>query len=261
MADAVKFAISTTPKECQELHKTLPKRTQDIPSQLKTIRAESEDFHSAINTLRSSHDDAATTTSSALIPPKPLESPATTTLLPPRASASDAEILTKPCTQVFIRNLPKFKTLALHVSPTDTVLHIKERIRQRLQLKQAHFSLALSRHLLSDTKTLSSYAIPHNATLTSLSFRPRADKPSHGVARDLLVKKVKCSYYVPCYGTLGELISRIEAIEGLKRWEFALELPDGTKVYSFYPAWARLERIFCRNDVVLLYRRRCCDFP
>lgn len=79
----------------------------------------------------------------------------------------------RKCTEIFVRNVGAHKIMALQVAPDDTIEAIKSLVRERIGLEHASFDLLHSGRVLnSPDKSIGEYGIPHDATLTYLSFRP-----------------------------------------------------------------------------------------
>ena len=79
----------------------------------------------------------------------------------------------RKCTQILVRNVGVHQTMAFQVAPEDTIGTIKSLVRERIGLEHASFELLYSSHVLnSSAKSIDEYGIPHDATLTCLSFRP-----------------------------------------------------------------------------------------
>lgn len=82
--------------------------------------------------------------------------------------------LAEHCRQLFIRHVPGYKqTMALGVEPHDALEDVKEKVRRRINLPSAQFQLKFSGRILrSGLSNLAEDNIPHNSTLTCVSFRP-----------------------------------------------------------------------------------------
>ena len=75
-------------------------------------------------------------------------------------------------TQILIRNVGVHQTMAFQVAPEDSIGKIKSLVRERIGLEHASFELLYSSRVLkSSGKSIGEYGIPHDATLTCLSFR------------------------------------------------------------------------------------------
>lgn len=84
------------------------------------------------------------------------------------------------CSQIFIAGLPNKKTVILQVTSLQTIESVKKEVGQKLGLNRSAFQLTYqSRVLRTANATLESYNVPHEATLTCVSFRP--DKMQPGV--------------------------------------------------------------------------------
>jgi len=84
------------------------------------------------------------------------------------------------CSQIFIAGLPHRMTVILQVTSLQTIESVKVQIRQKLGLHGSAFQLTYrSRVLRTANATLESYNVPHEATLTCVSFR--LDKTQPGV--------------------------------------------------------------------------------
>ena len=93
----------------------------------------------------------------------------------PMSQISNAEYRqpSRKCTQVLVRNVGVHQTMAFQVAPEDSIGTIKSLVRGRIGLEHASFELLYSSRVLnSSDKSLDEYGIPHDATLTCLSFRP-----------------------------------------------------------------------------------------
>ena len=78
----------------------------------------------------------------------------------------------RKCTQILVRNVGVHQTMAFQVAPEDTIGTIKSLVRERIGLEHASFELLYSSRVLkSSDKSIDEYGIPHDATLTCLSFR------------------------------------------------------------------------------------------
>ena len=85
----------------------------------------------------------------------------------------------RKCTQVLVRNVGLHKTMAFQVIPEHTIGTIKSLICERIGLENAEFELLYSSHVLdSPEKSIDEYGIPHDATLTCISFRPDHSPPN-----------------------------------------------------------------------------------
>lgn len=89
-----------------------------------------------------------------------------------RGSQSGLTAIPKRCTQLFVKNLATLKNLVVHVEPENTIREVNDNIRQRVGLPNATFELTYSGRVLAQGKSLDSYNIAHNSTLTCVSFRP-----------------------------------------------------------------------------------------
>ena len=79
----------------------------------------------------------------------------------------------RKCTQILIRNIGVHQTMAFQVAPEDSIGKIKSLVCERIGLEHASFELLYSSRVLkSSDKSIDEYGIPHDATLTCLSFRP-----------------------------------------------------------------------------------------
>ena len=78
----------------------------------------------------------------------------------------------RKCTQILVRNVGVHPTMLFQVDPEDTIGTIKSLVRERIGLEHASFELLYSSRVLkSSDQTIDEYGIPHDATLTCLSFR------------------------------------------------------------------------------------------
>jgi hypothetical protein len=78
----------------------------------------------------------------------------------------------KPCTQLFINNIPNHRTLTIQVQSSYTIKVVKNKIRDKLGAADAEFTLSYgNRNLKVSTATLYGYDIAHDSTLCCLSFR------------------------------------------------------------------------------------------
>ena len=88
-------------------------------------------------------------------------------------SGDEADQRSRRCTQVLVRHVGLHKTITLQTKPEDTVETIKILIRQKIGMPKAHFDLLYSSRVLRlSDRSLEEYNIPHDATLTCVSFRP-----------------------------------------------------------------------------------------
>ena len=84
----------------------------------------------------------------------------------------------RKCTQILVRNVGLYKTIALQVMPDYTIDTIKSLVRERIGLDIAEFELLYSSRVLdSSDKSIADYGIPHDATLTCISFRLNQPSP------------------------------------------------------------------------------------
>ena len=93
----------------------------------------------------------------------------------PMSQISNAEYRqpSRKCTQILVRNVGGHQTMVFQVDPEDTIGKIKSLVRERICLEHASFELLYSSRVLkSSDMSIDDYGIPHNATLTCLSFRP-----------------------------------------------------------------------------------------
>ncbi len=95
-----------------------------------------------------------------------------------QTSNSDNRQTSRKCTQILVRNVGLHKTMAFQVIP-HTVGTIKSMICERIGLENAEFELLYSsRVLYSSQQSIDEYGIPHDATLTCISFRPNHSPPA-----------------------------------------------------------------------------------
>ena len=81
------------------------------------------------------------------------------------------------CTQVLVRNVGLHRTITLQTKPEYTIGTIKVFVRQKIGMPNAQFDLLYSSSILRlPDRSLEEYNIPHDATLTCVSFRP--ERPS-----------------------------------------------------------------------------------
>ena len=79
----------------------------------------------------------------------------------------------RKCTQILVCNVGSYQTMAFQVAPEYTIEKIKSLVRERISLENAKFELLYSGSVLcSSDKSIDEYGIPHDATLTCISFRP-----------------------------------------------------------------------------------------
>ena len=84
----------------------------------------------------------------------------------------------RKCTQILVRNVGLYKTIALQVMPDHTIDTIKSLVRERIGLDIAEFELLYSSRVLdSSDRSIADYGIPHDATLTCISFRLNQPPP------------------------------------------------------------------------------------
>ena len=84
----------------------------------------------------------------------------------------------RKCTQILVRNIGLYKTIALQVMPDHTIDTIKSLVRERIGLDIAEFELLYSSSVLdSSARSIADYGIPHDATLTCISFRLKQPPP------------------------------------------------------------------------------------
>lgn len=77
------------------------------------------------------------------------------------------------CTQILVRNVGLHRTIILQTKPEYTIETIKILVREKIGMPNAQFDfLYSSRTLGSPGRSLEEYKIPHDATLTCVSFRP-----------------------------------------------------------------------------------------
>ena len=96
-----------------------------------------------------------------------------------QSSNGEAGQTSRKCTQILVRNVGPHKTMALQVVPDQTIRMINSLICERIGLENAEFELLYSgRVLYSVDKSIDGYRIPHDATLTGISFRPNHSPPA-----------------------------------------------------------------------------------
>ena len=84
----------------------------------------------------------------------------------------------RKCTQILVRNVGLYKTIALQVMPDHTIDTIKSLVRERIGLDIAEFELLHSSRVLdSSDRSIADYGLPHDATLTCISFRLNQPPP------------------------------------------------------------------------------------
>ena len=85
----------------------------------------------------------------------------------------------RKCTQILVRNVGPHKTMALQVVPEQTIGMLKSLVCERISLENAEFELLYSSRVLYPVdRSIDDYKIPHDATLTCISFRPNHSFPS-----------------------------------------------------------------------------------
>lgn len=85
----------------------------------------------------------------------------------------EADLNSRRCTQVLVRNVGLHKTITLQTKPEYTIEKIKILVREKIGMPNAQFDLLYSSRVLhSPEQSLDEYNIPHDATLTCVSFRP-----------------------------------------------------------------------------------------
>lgn len=90
-----------------------------------------------------------------------------------QASNGEDPLPSRKCTQILVRNVGLHRTMAFQVVPEHTIGQIKSLVCGRIGLENAEFELLhASRVLHSSEKSIDEYRIPHDATLTCVSFRP-----------------------------------------------------------------------------------------
>ena len=78
----------------------------------------------------------------------------------------------RKCTQILVRSVGLHKTIALQVIPDHTIDTVKSLVRERIGLDIAEFELLYSSRVLDlSDRSIADYGIPHDATLTCISFR------------------------------------------------------------------------------------------
>ena len=87
------------------------------------------------------------------------------------SAARDSLSVCKPCTQVFVRGIPTFKTLIFQTTPRLKVFDLKELVRDRIEVPNAIFDFAIAGRVLQGSCTLEEGNISHDSTLICLSFR------------------------------------------------------------------------------------------
>ena len=96
-----------------------------------------------------------------------------------QASNSGEPLPSRKCTQILVRNVGLHKTMAFQVVPEHTIEQIKSLVCERIGLENAEFELLYSsRVLYSSDKSIDEYGIPHDATLTCISFKPNHSPPA-----------------------------------------------------------------------------------
>lgn len=90
-----------------------------------------------------------------------------------QASNGEDPLPSRKCTQILVRNVGLHRTMAFQVVPEHTIAQIKSLVCARIGLENAEFELLhASRVLHWSEKSIDEYRIPHDATLTCVSFRP-----------------------------------------------------------------------------------------
>ena len=84
----------------------------------------------------------------------------------------------RKCTQILVRNVGLYRTIALQVIPDHTIDTVKSLVRERIGLDIAEFELLYSSRVLDPSdRSIADYGIPHDATLTCISFRLNQPPP------------------------------------------------------------------------------------
>ena len=90
-----------------------------------------------------------------------------------QTSTGESRPASRKCTQILVRNVGSYQTMAFQVAPQYTIEKIKSLVRERIGLENAKFELLYSGSVLcSSDKSIEGYGIPHDATLSCISFRP-----------------------------------------------------------------------------------------
>lgn len=77
------------------------------------------------------------------------------------------------CTQILVRNVGLHRTITLQTRPEYTIGTIKVLVREKIGMPNAQFDLLYSSCILRwPDRSVEEYNIPHDATLTCVSFRP-----------------------------------------------------------------------------------------
>ena len=90
-----------------------------------------------------------------------------------QGSTGESRGPSRKCTQILVRNVGMYQTMAFQVAPEYTIQTIKSLVRERIGLENARFQLLYSgKALYASDKSIGEYGIPHDATLSCTSFRP-----------------------------------------------------------------------------------------
>ncbi|KAL6716718.1 hypothetical protein ACLMJK_006286 [Lecanora helva] len=188
-------AVASIQADFIELREKLSTLTQQVDTvrenQLPPARAHADVDRAAIETdfdftLRHFLDDAAAAITDVLTPVTPsiqissfkASSGCTTSIFwtapTQRASDMDFPAIASEYTQLFISNVAGDQTLVFHIESRISIQSLKNEIRQRIKLPKVQFQLTYAGDVLEEASSLDECAIPHNATLRCVSFRPNA---------------------------------------------------------------------------------------
>ena len=96
-----------------------------------------------------------------------------------QTSSDESRRPSRKCTQILVRNVGLYQTMAFQVAPEYTIGTIKSLVCERVGLENAKFELLYSGSVLSSSdKSIDEYGISHDATLTCISFRPTDQPPA-----------------------------------------------------------------------------------
>lgn len=149
-----------------------------------------------------------------------------------QTSNGDNRQNSRKCTQVLVRNVGLHKTMAFQVIPEHTIGTIKSLICERIGLENAEFDLLYSsRVLYSPGKSIDEYGIPHDATLTCISFRPNHSTPSPYTAVSLIYIKTPTGHTHQLRFRRNLLVREIKEMYAAQRW-YILETDIISLVYA-----------------------------
>ena len=94
--------------------------------------------------------------------------------------------------QIFVRTLTG-KTIALEVSPSDTIANVKVKIQDKENIPSYQQRLVFDNKQLEDDKTLNDYNIERDNTL-HIVLKDVANRKQYGVLKEMCTFNIRCTF-------------------------------------------------------------------